>query len=240
MVMSFKSHLILLLLASLVLFSGCAEGLFWKTGRLSPWVRKQWSEEEQIAATLFTKRSQMKEMAERAATGDASQKEEASQYLAKIVSNDPVLLLRIEATKLLGSLRTETSEKALQLASQDREVPVRIAATRSLGKIGSEASGQLLAQMARNDSDIDVRISATASLGQCSGQHVRDALSEIINDPDPAMQLRAAESLAVVTGQTFGKDIQAWQAYLKRNGTGSSSKSFVADDDRDNTNDFLR
>lgn len=211
-----KTQRLLLLITSVVLFSGCAEGMFWKSGYLSPWVRQRWSDEEQIAATLFTKRAQMREIVEKARESGTAQQDEASQFLADVVTNDPVLLLRIEATKLLGALDTDTARKSVQLAARDRDVEVRLAAVRSLEKLGGDSSGQTLAEMARNDVDIDVRIGATAALGRFNGPFVTQTLKEAINDPDPAMQLRAAESLAAVTGQDFGNDIQAWQAYLQR------------------------
>ena len=214
--MCVKTQRFLLLMASVLLFSGCAEGMFWKSGYLSPWVRQRWSDEEEIAATLFSKRTKMREVVEASLESNATQREQASEYLASVVANDPVLLLRIEATRLLAELDTDTAKRSLQLAAKDREVEVRIAAVRSLARLGGESAGQILAQMARNDANIDVRISATALLGQFDSPLVKQTLREAINDPDPAMQLRAAESLAEITGQNFGNDILAWQDYLQR------------------------
>ena len=58
-----------LLAVSLILFGGCAEGMFWKTGYLSPWARQQWSAEEAIAATAFARREKMEEVVENALAG---------------------------------------------------------------------------------------------------------------------------------------------------------------------------
>lgn len=233
-----KTKYFLLFAFALVLISGCAEGMFWKTGYLSPWVRQQWSEEEQIAATLFSKRTQMREMLDAALAGGASEQQQASDHLAQIVSSDPILLLRIEATRLLGELPTETSAEALKLATRDREVQVRSSAVRALEKFGGEDAGYLLSKMAREDADTDVRIAATAALGNFNGPNVSETLSQMIRDPNPAMQLRAAESLARVTGQNFGADIQAWQAYMDRTTTSDQPAERVASEGSDSKTDF--
>lgn len=212
--------------------------MFWKTGYLSPWVRQQWSEEEQIASTLFSKRTQMRDMVDAALVGGADQQLQTSEFLSKVVASDPILLLRIEATRLLGELPNETAGQALQLAAKDREVQVRSAAVRSLQKIGGDTAGHLLAKMAREDSDADVRIGATAALGGFSGPGIVEALSEMIRDPNPAMQLRAAESLASVTGQDFGPDIQAWQAYLDRGSSIETDQTRVAGENTESTSNF--
>ena len=230
--MSLNSSKTLLLLISISFLAGCAEGPLWRTGYLSPWVRQKWSDEEQVAAGLFTKRRQMKEIVENATDGGADAQEEASKYLANVVANDSILLLRIEATRLLANLPTETAGKALEVASRDRQVEVRRAAVRSWEKRGDEMAKTALTRMVRKDGDVDVRIAATVALGQFSGQSVTEVLAEVIQDPNPAMQLRAAESLAATTGEDFGNDILAWQEYLKRTlpdtGKASPTGSFLS------------
>jgi HEAT repeat protein len=200
----------------LVLISGCAEGMFWKTGYLSPWVRQRWSEEEAIAATLFSRRDKMNRLVETALESGSEKQEEASEYLSLIVANEPIVLLRIEATQLLGDLQTETALQALHVAARDRDIGVRKAAVRSLERMGGDSAGALLADMAASDADIDVRIAATTALGRFRGSTVERTLAGVLEDPNPALQMRAAESLASVTGQAFGSDMRAWQKYLQR------------------------
>ncbi len=223
-------HYLILLTVFLAVLSGCAEGMFWRSGYLSPWVRQRWSAEEEIAATLFSRRAEMRQMVEEATVGGESIQQAASDYLADVITNDPVLLLRIEATQLIGDLQNETALNALQVACRDRQVEVRRAAVQSLQQMGSKTSEQLLAQMALEDADVDVRISATAALGSFQGEEARQALAQVIDDPNPALQLRAAESLARVTGKSFGKDIQAWQAYLQQESQAAAETELTADD----------
>ncbi len=212
--MSSRYVLLLTVVCIVVSLAGCAEGPLWKTGYLSPWARQQWASEEQIAATLFAKRDSFHEMVDNALAAGTAKQEEASQYLADVVAKDPILLLRIEATRLLAELPTETAQNALQIASRDREVEVRMAALRAWEKRGGEVAQQMLIQMLRDDADTNVRIGAASALGQFSGSQVTSALATVIDDPNPAMQLRAAESLAAVTGENHGRDIQAWQKFL--------------------------
>ena len=205
----------LLIIISVALLSGCAEGMFWKSGYLSPWVRQKWSEEEQIAATLFSKRAEMRTKVDEAIAGGSDRQEKTSQYLSDIITNDPILLLRIEATRLLGELDTETALSALLIASKDREFEVRLASIRSLQNRSEDLAGQVLAGLASSDSNINVRIRATAALGRYDTAITKQVLADVIKDPNPAIQLRAAEALATMTGQDFGTDIRAWQEYLQ-------------------------
>ena len=195
-------------------FCGCAEGPLWKTGHLSPWARQKWAEEEQIAPTLYAKRERMREIVDQATVGGSGEKEQASKFLGEIVQKNPVVLLRIEAAKLLGRLPTQTATQALQIASKDRESDVRLAAIRAWRDRRDAAAIEMLDEMIENDQDIDVRIQAISALGEFSDPRVAKILSSVLSDPDPAIQMQAATSLASVTGQDFGTDIQAWQRYI--------------------------
>ena len=210
-----RSVFLLTMLATVASLTGCSEGPLWKTGYLSPWARQQWAAEEQIAATLYAKRDSFQQMVDNALEAGEAKQEEASQFLSDVVAKDPVLLLRIEATRLLAELPTETAANALQIASRDRQVEVRMAALRAWEQRGGQLAEQMLIRLLENDPEPNVQIAAAAALGNFSGEQVQNALAQVIDDPDPAMQLRAAESLAAVTGQDHGRDIQAWQKFLQ-------------------------
>ncbi len=55
-----------------------------------------------------------------------------------------------------------------------------------------------------------------------------DALGLALTDPEPALQFRAMESLAEVTGRDYGHDARKWQAFL-RGGSPAESNPSVAD-----------
>jgi hypothetical protein len=76
-----------------------------------------------------------------------------------------------------------------------------------------------LQNMLGSDTNIDVRLAATRALGGFSGGQAVRALGLALNDSDPALQLRAADSLRTSTGQPFGRDIEAWQNYVQQQST---------------------
>jgi hypothetical protein len=75
---------------------------------------------------------------------------------------------------------------------------------------------QILQQMIGGDTDVDIRLAATRALQHSKGPQAIQALALALDDPNPALQLRAAESLAVVTGERLGNDIGAWREYVRR------------------------
>lgn len=204
----------LLALLALLVVAGCAEGPLWKTGYLSPQVRQRWQDEEQIAATLFGKRRDMREMVDQAVAAGAAEQQQAARDLSEIVAGDPVALLRVEAVQLLNELPGEDAAAGLKLATQDREPSVRRAAVVALGKSGTEQAAGLLASMAGQDEDEDIRIAAVGALGNTRGPVALAALAEALKNSNPAMQMQAAESLARVTDEDFGADIVAWQDWV--------------------------
>ncbi len=218
-----RTMIALILLISVQL--GCSEGPFWRTGRLSPWAREKWQAEEQIADTLFERKRQMNEMVSIAHTADAETRQQAVSRLHEIVLRDQVLLLRLYAVQLLGQIDCPESIAALRDASKDPDPDVRIAAVKSWQKLPADTAISELQEIIASDTHIDVRVAATTALGQFSGTKAIRALSYALTDSNPALQVRATESLARVTGENIGVDVAAWQNYIDKIGAGTSSQS---------------
>jgi HEAT repeat protein len=136
--------------------------------------------------------------------------------LAQIAQTDSTLLVRVEAVRLLGELDAEPARQALQMASQDPQSEVRMAVVHACSTHQDPAATQLLQQMIGSDSDIDIRLAATRALKSHRGPQAVEALALALDDPNPALQLRATESLSTVTGQKFGNDIPAWREYVRK------------------------
>ncbi|MEM7456994.1 MAG: HEAT repeat domain-containing protein [Planctomycetota bacterium] len=198
----------------IVAISGCAEGMLWRTGQYAPWVREQWAAEEQIADTLFERKRGMNEMVAGVQNGPADSQAPVASRLTEIVNRDPILLMRIHATSLLGDLNCPTSISGLADASSDNDHRVRLEAVRSWSRMPGQVAVPRLQEMIGSDTNIDVRLAATTALGNFPGQQSVQALSLALEDRDPAMQLKATESLAMVTGEEFGPNVQAWQQYV--------------------------
>ena len=194
--------------------TGCAEGVLWKSGKYAPWVRDKWAAEEQIADTLFTRKRRMNESVASVANAPIEQQQPVAEKLAEVVHRDPILLIRLHAVKLLAQLNCPKAVQTLDEASTDPNSDVRIAAINSLQTMSPEIAIPRLQEVIGSDSDVDVRLAATRALGNFQGQSAVGALSLALDDRNPALQIRATESLARSTGQDLGRDVGAWQKYV--------------------------
>ncbi|MDG1872716.1 MAG: HEAT repeat domain-containing protein [Mariniblastus sp.] len=199
---------------SAVCFSGCAEGPLWKAGKYSPWARNQWAAEEAIADTLFTRKRKMTEAVAGVQSAPIEEKQRVAEMISEVIHRDSVLLLRIHGVNLLGQLDCPASIQTLGDASRDNNSDIRIAAVKAWQRMPSETAIPQLQEMIGSDTDVDVRLAATRALGDFSGKQAIAAVSLALDDNNPALQLRAAESLGKITGEQLGRDIGAWQQYV--------------------------
>ncbi|HMP77829.1 MAG TPA: HEAT repeat domain-containing protein [Pirellulaceae bacterium] len=193
---------------------GCAEGPFWRMGQYSPWVQKKWAAEEELADTLFSKRRRMTEIVERAKNGSVEDKDRAAQELFHQFFNDSILLTRLQAVRLMSELDCPTTYQSLRAASLDPNVDMRLAAAQAWRHMPDDQAVPMLVQMLQHDKNVDVRLAATRALGDFTGGVTVAALQSALSDADPAIQLRATESLARSTGETLGRDVAAWKRFL--------------------------
>lgn len=212
---------ILLFVFALCMFlnitTGCVKGPLWRSGYVSPWARQRWAEEEQLAASLFSKRDDMQAIVATAVKGTDADRRQAALQLAHIAQTDPVLLVRIDAIQLLGELDAPEARSALMAAAQDSQSDVRMAAVNACSKNTNPESIQILQQIIGGDSDIDVRLAAARVLKNYRGPEAIQALALAVEDPNPALQLRGADSLQAVTDKDFGHDVVAWRDYVRQN-----------------------
>ena len=208
--------LLLVAIGTVHQFSGCSEGPLWRSGKYNPWVRNKWAEEEQIADTLFSRKKRMETVVQNAVNAPLNVQEDAAQALSDIVFRDKVLLMRLHAVRLLGQLKSSPSaEETLIKASKDNERDIRLAAIEAWKTLGTAAAVPQLQEIIGSDTDIDVRLAATEALGHFPGRASVSALSLSLNDRNPALQVRATESLRKVTGEPLGRNVVAWQQYVE-------------------------
>ena len=220
-----KSLILYAALFTFVGLLGCAEGPLWQTGSYNPWVREKWEAEEQIADTLIKRKRSMTSMVQTAANSSTSIQENAVKQLSESIQRDPVLLIRIHAVELLGQLNTAEAASALKLASKDPDSRVRNAAINAWKSMPTSVAVGQLQEILGSDTDVDVRLNATEALGDLPVPEAAQALSLALSDTNPAVQLRATESLQQITGEQIGADVAAWQTYL---GNSSSQQSATA------------
>jgi HEAT repeat protein len=185
----------------------------WRTGRYSPWARQKWEQEEQMADTLFEKKRKMSEVVGQASRGSTVEKNKAAEELSKLALHDPILLVRLNAVSKLGELDCQTSHEALREAGRDPEAKVRLAAVNAWRKMPSETAVPMLQKILGSDTNVDVRLEATEALGDFSGTPSIAALRMALSDSDPAILARAKQSMARVSGESFGDDLRAWRQY---------------------------
>ena len=212
--MTRHTNAIIFALIAIGLFSGCAEGPLWRMGKYTPWAQNHWAEEEKIADTLFTQKREMVAKVDAAVGAPVEKQQEVAYELSEVARRSPVLLLRLHAVNQLGRLKSPAAADALANAAQDSNSDVCLAAIKAFEKLPAGTAIPNLQRMVGSDTNIDVRLAATRALGNFPVSQAASAIGLALNDPDPALQLRAAESLQAVTGESFGRDIPAWQEYV--------------------------
>jgi HEAT repeat protein len=149
------------------------------------------------------------------AAGDAAEQERVAALLAEAAHKETDPLVRAQAVRSLGGLRTATARTALAERLEDADRDVRLAACTAIAKSGGPDAVERLSQTLAGDSDLDVRMAAARGLGDLGDPAAVAGLGAALEDPDPAMQRRAVESLARVTGRSYGNDVNAWRAYVE-------------------------
>ena len=170
------------------------------------------------APTLMSRRKKLSEMVESAQKGSEAEQDKVAKLLSRLVETDPIFLIRIEATRLLGELKTPSAVGGLDIASRDPDPDVRKAAVKAWKARGDETAIGRLQGLVASDTNLDVRLAATRALGYSTSAASVKSLAMVLDDPNPAVQFRATESLARATGQKFGADVKAWKKYLASHG----------------------
>ena len=207
-------------------FVGCAEGPLWRSGKYSPWARSKWAAEEQIADTFFARKRTMTEAVASVVGAPVEDQQRVAQTISEVVLRDPVLLLRLHGVNLLGKLSCPLAIQTLQDASKDNNPDIRIAAVKSWQAMESQTAISQLQNIIGSDTNIDVRLAATRALSNFSGQQAVSATSLALDDQDPALQLRAVESLQKITGEPIGRDVSKWKQYVGNLAPSSSPATF--------------
>jgi HEAT repeat protein len=156
----------------------------------------------------------MSEMVAQALKGSANDREEVARELSGKALQNPILLTRLQAIRMLGQLDCESTHETLTTLSRDPNTDVRLAVIQSWGKMPATAAVPALQELIASDTSVDVRLAATRALGQFPGEQSLRALNLALTDRDPAIQLRATESLEKVTGRSLGGNVKQWQEYV--------------------------
>jgi len=195
---------------ALTISTGCAE-LNW----LNPISREQWAEDEKILPSYFTHLKRIRELESQAARMDPMEQQRVSAELTRLIHEDKNIMLRAAAVRSLAAFPAELSKPGIQFAAADENSQLRIAACEALGKLGDSAAVDILAALVEHDEDVDVRLAATRELANFSDQTSLRALGIALDDPNPALQFRAVQSLKIASGRHYGDDIAMWRSWIR-------------------------
>lgn len=195
--------------------AGCA-GKTYKIGKATVWpIGGPVTDEVPGMTPPHQRMTQLRDLGKAAASATPQQQEQVSASLAEEFRHEADPLLRIEMVRALAKYRTATADGVLRAALSDSDSDVRRAACAAWGQRGGKEATSALSETLGRDTDLDVRLAAARALGQTRDQAAVAALGLALDDTDPAVQVRAVDSLRQVTGKDFGGDVSAWRQYVK-------------------------
>lgn len=158
---------------------------------------------------------QLEELGKKSESMTPEEREEHSRLLAQAAMAEPNALIRSQMMRALGHFNTLSSSSALYTGLQDSDPDIRIACCDAWGRRGGPDAAKVLGEIISGDNDIDVRLAAVRALSKVKDQSAVNSLGLALNDPNPALQIRAVRSLEEVTGKHYGNDVMAWRTFVQ-------------------------
>lgn len=156
---------------------------------------------------------ELRELGKEAPKRSQEEQEEVSANLAKAIRTELDPFIRAEIVRALAQFQTGSASAVLAAGLKDPDTEVRIACCEALGKRGGTASVEALSEALTNDTDVKVRLAAARGLGETKDPAAVKALGLALEENNPALQLRAVESLRLVSGKEYGNDVAAWREF---------------------------
>jgi len=156
---------------------------------------------------------QLRQLADEAASRTPEQREKVAQELSGEIVHEKDAMIRAHIVRTLASYPTETGRAVMRRALRDPDRLVRMAACDAWGQVGDSEAVERLGKTLERDADVDVRLAAVRALGRTREPSAVAALGGALDDKDPAMQYRAMESLAELTGENLDS-VSEWRQYV--------------------------
>ena len=123
-------------------------------------------------------------------------------------------LARAMAAAQLGQMPAGAAHAlALIEAINDEFSLVRHDAIEACANLAIPSAAEPIALRLKSDPEITVRQAAASALGKIRGEASITPLLAALKDRDAGVQRLAAESLERITGQSFGRDAEAWDKW---------------------------
>ena len=201
-------------LLALGLVCGCSDTRWNSAGFRNPFASKTDAYKSQYGLSSADRIRQLESLTEKPTKISSAQLPILAQQLTDTIANDADSLVRRAAIRLLAQLPDEFALPGMREAAQNSDHVVRQLAIEGWSERITDEAVSVLTGALRNDGHLDVQLAAAKGLANFNSSTVIQALSTALEYQDPAIQFRAAQSLAQVTGQNLGTDITAWQRFL--------------------------
>jgi HEAT repeat protein len=129
-------------------------------------------------------------------------------------ATDPDYTVRAAGLRALNRSRAKRYTALFMQCLGDEEALVRLEAADALSNIPDPDATRPLIDHMQNDFYRDVRIACAEALRNYHNAEVTQALVDALTDRDFSVAWQARQSLALLTGQDFRYDRQAWLGYL--------------------------
>jgi len=148
-----------------------------------------------------------------AAAASTARQVEFTQRLTDqlLAEHDPLVRTRIvEAAAVFD---TPAAAAICAGAMADPDPRVRVAACDAWARRGGPDAIRLLTDRFDDDAELAVRLRALHALGGIRDEAAIAVLARALDDPDPAIRMRAMGSLRQLAGRDLGDDPSAWKAW---------------------------
>lgn len=193
-------------------FAGCAQN----APRAFHWPWAKAPEESALAGPTPKQRiKELQALAKRAPAMPPEEQEKTSMQLAEQLAAEQDSVIRCEILRTLGKLPTPTSAAMLRAGLEDKDLEVKTTVCDAWGERGDDEAIVVLGDTLAQDPNLDVRLAAARALAKIKKPAAIQPLGLALDDPDPALQRRAVESLKQVSGRDYGNDVVAWRTFAQ-------------------------
>jgi HEAT repeat protein len=202
----------LLLVAALA--SGCVGNKF-KYTTTGKWPPMRAKTPEELVPTAEDRIQLMRDQAKQIAKASTAEQEQFARKIATDLTTEQSPFVRREMYLALGGVQSLTANSILYAGLQDPDENIRIACCQAWGQRGGPDAAKVLGETLSSESNLDVRLAAARALGKAKDNGGVTSLGVALEDPNPAVQRRAIESLEEITGEKFGNDVDAWRTFVQ-------------------------
>ncbi|HQU44490.1 MAG: hypothetical protein B7Z73_17115, partial [Planctomycetia bacterium 21-64-5] len=152
----------------------------------------------------------LRDLAKKAKALPPPEQERATDELSQALPKEQDILVRAEMLRTIALFPGPRVEAMLKAGMRDADQDVRIACCDAWGTHGGSEANHVLCETLTGDTDRDVRMAAARGLAIMKDPQSVGPLVLALDDPDPAIQFRAMQSLKAITGKKY-ESVKEWR-----------------------------